>query len=149
MVQRGPCAFLWAIPSLLAVSQRHPIVIREPIERAASWELRDELMPSCLACTSFIWTDIREKKLRLRICKWVHHSTGPPTIRDSSDHATSRGTALSYLDLHGNTRTIWEQPGNSEIGGISAVWAVPSRDGRHVAINSFRQNNNVWMLENF
>jgi WD40 repeat protein len=65
------------------------------------------------------------------------------------DHATSRGTALSYLDLHGNTLTIWEQPGKSDIGGISAVWAVPARDGRHVAINSFRQNNNVWMLENF
>jgi len=36
----------------LAVSQRAPIAIRELIERAASWELHDELMPSCLALSA-------------------------------------------------------------------------------------------------
>jgi serine/threonine protein kinase/Tol biopolymer transport system component len=65
------------------------------------------------------------------------------------DHATSSGTALSYLDLHGNTHTIWVQPGTLENGGLLAVWAIPARDGRHLAINASLQNSNVWMLENF
>jgi Tol biopolymer transport system component len=65
------------------------------------------------------------------------------------DYATSRGTALSYLDLYGNTHTIWEQLGTPENGELTAVWAIPARDGRHVAINASLQNSNVWMLENF
>jgi serine/threonine protein kinase/Tol biopolymer transport system component len=65
------------------------------------------------------------------------------------DHTTSRGTTLSYLDLHGNMHTIWEQPGTPENGDITAVWAIPARDGRHVAINASLQNSNVWILENF
>jgi serine/threonine protein kinase/Tol biopolymer transport system component len=65
------------------------------------------------------------------------------------DHATSRGMALSYLDLHGNRHTIWEQLGTAESGGISALWAIPARDGRHVAINASLENSNVWIFENF
>jgi len=53
------------------------------------------------------------------------------------------------LDLHGNMHTIWEQPGTPENGDITAVWAIPARDGRHVAINASLQNSNVWILENF
>jgi hypothetical protein len=64
------------------------------------------------------------------------------------NHATSQGTALSYLDLHRNMHTIWEQPGTREIGDLT-LWAIPARDYRHVAINAFFQNGNVWMLENF
>jgi serine/threonine protein kinase/Tol biopolymer transport system component len=65
------------------------------------------------------------------------------------DHATPRGTALSYLDLHGNTRTIWEEEsGTTEIEALG-LWAIPARDGRHVAINASLPNSNVWMLENF
>jgi len=65
------------------------------------------------------------------------------------DHTTSRGTTLSYLDLHGNMHTIWEQPGTPENGDLTALWAIPARDGRHVAINASLQNSNVWTLENF
>jgi serine/threonine protein kinase len=65
------------------------------------------------------------------------------------DHTTSRGMALSYLDLNGNMHTIWEQPGTPENGDLTAMWAIPARDGRHIAINSPFQNSNVWMLENF
>jgi Tol biopolymer transport system component len=64
------------------------------------------------------------------------------------DHSTSQGTALSYLDLHGNTHTIWEQSGTPYIGAPE-LWANPARDGRHVAISASLQNSNVWMLENF
>jgi Tol biopolymer transport system component len=65
------------------------------------------------------------------------------------DHTTPRGTALSYLDLHGNMHTIWEQLGTSDFGDLTATWAIPARDGRHVAINAPLKNSNVWMLENF
>jgi hypothetical protein len=85
--------------------------------------------------------------------KNVHVGTALDWAADNKglfiDHATSRGTALSYLDLHGNTHTIWEQPGTPENGGLTAVWAIPARDGRHVAINASLQNSNLWMLENF
>jgi serine/threonine protein kinase/Tol biopolymer transport system component len=65
------------------------------------------------------------------------------------DHVTSRGTALSYLDLHGNMHTIWEQLGTPENGDLTALWAISARDGRHLAINASLQNSNLWMLENF
>jgi hypothetical protein len=29
------------------------------------------------------------------------------------------------------------------------VWAVPSPDGKHVAMPHFLENANVWMMENF
>ena len=65
------------------------------------------------------------------------------------DHTTSRSTTLSCLDLHGSMHTIWEQPGTPENGDLTAAWAIPARDGRHVAINASLQNSNVWTLENF
>jgi len=56
---------------------------------------------------------------------------------------TSRGFALLYLDLHGKTKTLWEQEGSL---GISAL---PSPDGRHIAIRGWNASSNIWMLENF
>jgi hypothetical protein len=35
------------------------------------------------------------------------------------------------------------------MGGPSAPWAVPSPDGRHVAIYSWTLSANMWMMENF
>jgi len=56
---------------------------------------------------------------------------------------TKRGIVLSYVDLQGNARMLWETRG----GG--AVWARPSPDGRHLAIGSLTLRNNVWLMENF
>lgn len=56
---------------------------------------------------------------------------------------SSRGFALLYLDLHGKTKTLWEQEGSL---GISAL---PSPDGRHIAIRGWNVSSNIWMLENF
>jgi serine/threonine protein kinase len=56
---------------------------------------------------------------------------------------TSHGFALLYLDLRGKTRVLWEQEGSL---GISAL---PSPDGRHIAIRGSKVNSNIWMLENF
>jgi Tol biopolymer transport system component/DNA-binding winged helix-turn-helix (wHTH) protein len=57
--------------------------------------------------------------------------------------ATSQGSSLLYMDLKGNTRTLWEQKGSVQTS------AVPSPDGRHVAVLSWNLDNNIWMMEKF
>jgi hypothetical protein len=54
-----------------------------------------------------------------------------------------RGSVLLYVDLHGNARVLWKQP-----GGIQTI-GMPSLDGRHLAILGWTVNSNVWMMENF
>jgi eukaryotic-like serine/threonine-protein kinase len=56
---------------------------------------------------------------------------------------TSHGFALLYSDLRGKTRNLWEQEGSL---GISAL---PSPDGRHIALRGWNVNSNIWMIENF
>jgi len=65
------------------------------------------------------------------------------------DTSTAKGLALTYLDLRGNTRTVWEQKGNPNGSGGQSIWGIPSRDGRHLAINGWAENSNVWMIEGF
>jgi len=57
--------------------------------------------------------------------------------------ATKRGTVLSYLDLRGNAHVLWVNP-----NGWS-IWARPSPDGRHLAIEHVSATGNIWMMENF
>jgi WD40-like Beta Propeller Repeat len=65
------------------------------------------------------------------------------------------GSALLQLDLKGNGHLLWESNGTVEpsitafVGGPSAPWAIPSRDGRHLAICVWSLNANMWMMENF
>ena len=54
-----------------------------------------------------------------------------------------RGSVLLYVDLQGNAHPLWEQRGSS------ATWAIPSPDGRHLALSGWTTNTNFWMLENF
>ena len=54
-----------------------------------------------------------------------------------------RGSVLLYVDLQGNAHPLWEQRGSL------ATWAIPSRDGRHLALSGWTRNTNFWMLENF
>jgi eukaryotic-like serine/threonine-protein kinase len=54
-----------------------------------------------------------------------------------------RGYALLHVDLQGNAQVLWEQQ-----GGVG-TFAVPSPDGRHLAIEGWSLNSNVWMLEGF
>jgi eukaryotic-like serine/threonine-protein kinase len=65
------------------------------------------------------------------------------------------GATLLRLDLGGNAHLLWESKGTIQpeitpfIGGPSAPWAVPSPDGRHLAICEWSLSANIWMLENF
>jgi Tol biopolymer transport system component len=54
-----------------------------------------------------------------------------------------RGAVMLYVDLQGNARLLWEQP-----GGID-VYGVPSPDGRHLAMRGWNVESNLWMMENF
>jgi Tol biopolymer transport system component/DNA-binding winged helix-turn-helix (wHTH) protein len=51
--------------------------------------------------------------------------------------------SLLYVDLAGNAHPIWQ------VNNIWPSWAVPSRDGKYVAIPVSTIDGNVWMAENF
>jgi len=52
-------------------------------------------------------------------------------------------TRILYVDLQGHAYPLWELP------AFSVSWAVPSPDGRHLAILGPTWDSNGWMLENF
>jgi eukaryotic-like serine/threonine-protein kinase len=54
-----------------------------------------------------------------------------------------RGAVLLSVDLQGNARLLWENKGGIE------TYAVPSPDGRHLAMQGFAEDGNMWMMENF
>ncbi len=49
--------------------------------------------------------------------------------------------ALVNVDLQGNIRTVW-RPEKKSVG-----WAIPSRDGRYLALHVVSSSANAWMLE--
>jgi Tol biopolymer transport system component len=57
---------------------------------------------------------------------------------------TDRGSVLLSVDLNGNAGILWEQTGGHH------TYAVPSPDGRHLAMQGWIvEGNNMWMMENF
>jgi serine/threonine protein kinase len=54
------------------------------------------------------------------------------------------GHVLLYVDLQGNAHPLWESAGAS-----GETIAKPSPDGRHLAIQTWTTNGNMWMMENF
>jgi Tol biopolymer transport system component/DNA-binding winged helix-turn-helix (wHTH) protein len=58
--------------------------------------------------------------------------------------STTTGTnALLNVDLQGRARPVWEQT------KMFVGWAIPSPDGKYLALWQARGNSNVWMVENF
>lgn len=51
------------------------------------------------------------------------------------------GLSLLYVDLQGNARVLLRH------GNVR--WAIPSPDGRYIALNTFSTARNVWFVENF
>ena len=52
---------------------------------------------------------------------------------------------LAYVDLNGNAQVLRKYGGE----GTGFVWAIPSPDGRYLAILGDGVNSNVWMLTGF
>lgn len=55
------------------------------------------------------------------------------------------GPTLLYIDRQGNVRPLWKQKGSFATWG----WAIPSPDGRYLAILGEATNSNAWMIEWF
>jgi Tol biopolymer transport system component/DNA-binding winged helix-turn-helix (wHTH) protein len=64
---------------------------------------------------------------------------------------TNTGASVLHIDLAGNAHVLWEQKGNigPGVAPCSAPWALPSPDGRHLAIYEWNISSNMWLLENF
>ncbi len=63
----------------------------------------------------------------------------------------NRGTELWSLDLKGKAALLWsnetgEAPSST---GLESNVARPSPDGRHIAVQAWITNSNMWMMENF
>jgi serine/threonine protein kinase/dipeptidyl aminopeptidase/acylaminoacyl peptidase len=54
-----------------------------------------------------------------------------------------KGTTLLRVDLQGQVLVLWKPEGGR------ATYAVPSPDGRHVALLGWTLDSNIWMMENF
>jgi len=54
------------------------------------------------------------------------------------------GRTVLHLDLQGNTHLLWEN-----LGGSAETLVKPSPDGRHLALQGWTTNGNIWMTDNF
>ena len=50
---------------------------------------------------------------------------------------------IVHVDMQGNARLLWE------VQGGTSTYAVPSPDGRHLAMQKKTVEGNLWMMENF
>ena len=55
---------------------------------------------------------------------------------------TSGGIEIVHVDLQGDAKVLWKSNTDRCLG-------IPSPDGRHLAIYDWKQNANMWMMENF
>jgi Tol biopolymer transport system component len=60
-----------------------------------------------------------------------------------SSNPTGRLSTLLYVDLMGNAHSLWQ------VKNFQATWAIPSHNGKYVAIPAPTVGNNVWMVDNF
>jgi len=60
-----------------------------------------------------------------------------------SSNPTGRLSTLLYVDLAGNATSLWQ------VKNFQATWAIPSHNGKYVAIPAPTTECNVWMVENF
>ncbi len=55
-----------------------------------------------------------------------------------------RTRTVLHVDLDGNAQPMWVA-----LGATGETLASPSPDGRHLALQTWTNNGNLWMLENF
>jgi serine/threonine protein kinase len=60
-----------------------------------------------------------------------------------SSNPTGRLDTVLYVDLAGNATPLWQ------VKNFQATWAIPSHDGKFVAIPAPTTECNAWMVENF
>ncbi len=60
-----------------------------------------------------------------------------------SSNPTGWRSTLLYVDIAGNTHELWQ------VKSTTPTWAIPSRNGKYVAIPAPTVSSNVWMADNF
>jgi eukaryotic-like serine/threonine-protein kinase len=60
-----------------------------------------------------------------------------------SSNPTGRVDTVLYVDLAGNATPLWQ------VKNSQSAWAIPSHNGKYVAIPAPTTECNVWMVENF
>jgi len=78
---------------------------------------------------------------RLFSADWSADGAGLLIASETSHWGTQ---VLLFVDLEGKARVLWK---GEKYGPLQ--WAVPSPDGRHLALMRWVGESNVWMLENF
>jgi WD40 repeat protein len=74
---------------------------------------------------------------RIRFLRWA--ADGKALLVSSF---AKGGNQIAHLDLTGKTTFLWKCNGDNCL-------ALPSPDGRHLAIYTWNLDTNVWMMENF
>jgi serine/threonine protein kinase len=63
---------------------------------------------------------------------------------------TPLGATLLRVDLQGRVQPLWQVWGrNGQSWGSGRTWAIPSPDGRRLALLGGTTHSNAWLLENF
>jgi Tol biopolymer transport system component len=70
---------------------------------------------------------------------WAADSKGFFISTNPAGHLST----LLYVDLAGNAHSLWQ------VKNYQSTWAIPSHDGKYVAISTPTTECNVWMVDNF
>lgn len=62
---------------------------------------------------------------------------------------TPLGATLLRVDLQGRVQPIWQVWGSGRSWESGRTWAIPSPDGRRLALLGQTTHSNAWLLENF
>jgi Tol biopolymer transport system component/DNA-binding winged helix-turn-helix (wHTH) protein len=87
------------------------------------------------------------KERKMKLANWsgisaIDWSADGKSLWASASTATGTNGLLN-IDLQGRVRPVWEQT------KMTIGWAIPSPDGRYLALWQASSNANVWMVENF
>lgn len=126
--------------------------IKDEIPQMYNWTLSPDGRTLAIARGKFGPGDSRIRLLSLRSAseRWLT-VPGVSDINALDWDAESKGlwasssaekeSMLLHIDLQGNVRVVW-RPKNHRVR-----WAIPSRDGKHLALHVDSVSANVWMLE--
>jgi serine/threonine protein kinase len=84
------------------------------------------------------WDIIVRKASSLQSLDWLATGLGVFSVA-----ATSSNNEVLFITPDGSSRVVWSP------AGLTPVWAIPSPNGKHLAILVAAQQQNAWMLTNF
>ena len=127
--------------------------LKDELSQLYNWSLSPD--GSMLALARGKWGDEESGRIRIVFLngapeKWINlnGSLSLGSIDWAADSKTlwapttgEKENELLQIDLRGNVRPVWHPK------KISVSWAIPSRDGKQLALHVSSTSANVWMLE--